>query len=244
MLCVAKYDAIYEEKEVNGYKRRVVVQPNEEVLSILKPHKSMKKARKGFVNCFNEEAFIKSYQDNNIERDNEYTIKSHITNHNRYDITLYQGKDRTFVEKNFGIAQSCGALKSGAYCNHAFGLDILYAKNNKVDTIFLYGNTLNRGNLPFEKASLFKLRNNEGPLGLWITKHYKKLFSKKPTLKTLNVMIWENPAPKIKRVIVTAAKGHYELGYTIKDGHNLFRNQRSESAVPMDYISAIEVQYK
>ena len=244
MLCVAKYDALYGEKEVDGHKQRVVTQPNEEKLTVLKPHTSMIKARKGYVNCFNEEGFIKSYQDNNIQRENQYTLKSHIINHNRYDITLYQGKDRDFVEKNFGIAQSCAPLKGGAYCNHAFGLDIFYAKNNKVNTIFLYGNTLNRGNLAFEQASLFKLRNNEGPLGLWVTKHYKKLFSKKPTLKTQNVMIWEHPAPKIKRVIVTAAKGHYELGYTIKDGHNLFRSQRSESNTPMDYIQAIEVQYQ
>ena len=244
MLCIEKYPAIYEEKVMNGQKRRVETMPREEHISTLQPKKSLRKKREGYFYCFNELDYVKSRKQNSIEHSNQYTIKSHVNNHNRYDLTLYQGKDRNFVEHTFGIARSCAPFKDGEYCNHGFGLDIYYDKKQDVNTIFLYGNTVNNGKLPFEPASLLKLQNNEGPLGLWVQKHYKKLFSKKPDFRSQNVMSWKRPSKGIKRVIVTAKNGHFELSHTFKDGHNLFRDGWKDSEIPKDYIQAIEVQYK
>jgi len=244
MLCVEKYPAVYTEKLIDGHKRNIKTAPKEEQISTLKPQNSLTKKREGYLYCFNKLEYIKSRQKNDIERSNQYTLKSHVSYHNRYDITLYQGKDRSFVEHNFGIAQSCAPLNGGEYCNHGFGLDIFYDKEQDVNTIFLYANTVARGSLPFEPASMLKLRNSEGPLGLWVQKHYKKLFSKKPNFRSQNVMSWKHPSKGIKRVIVTAKNGHYELSRTFKDGQNLFRSGRSESKIPQDYIQAIEVQYK
>ena len=244
MLCIGSYPSVYTEKLVDGYKRRVETSPREELISTLQPKKSLKKKREGSLYCFNELEYVKSRQQNDIERSNQYTLKSHVNNHNRYDITRYQGKDRSFVEHNFGIAQSCAPLNGGEYCNHGFGLDIFYDKKQDVNTIFLYGNTVARGTLPFEPVSMLKLRTNASPLGLWVQKHYKELFSKKPDFRSQNVMSWKYPSKGIKRVIVTAKNGHYELSHTFKDGQNLFRSGRNESKTPQDYIQAIEVQYK
>jgi hypothetical protein len=244
MLCIEKYPAIYEEKLVNAHKQRLETMPKEERISTLQPKHSLRKRREGYLYCFNELDYVKSRQRNDIERSNQYTLKSHVNNHNRYDITLYQGKDRSFVEHTFGIAQSCAPYKDGEYCNHGFGLDIYYDKTQDVNTIFLYGNTVARGTLPFEPASMLKLRNNEGPLGLWVQKHYKKLFSKKPDLHSQNLMRWKHPTKGIKQVIVTAKNGHYELSRTFKNGHNLFRDGWKDSEKPLDYIQAIEIQYK
>ncbi len=82
------------------------------------------------------------------------------------------------------------------------------------------------------------------PLGLWVKKSYKKLFSKKPTLHTKNIIMWENPSKYIKRVIMTPKNGYYKFSHKIKNGSNLFRNGRKISEEANDYVGAIEIQYR
>lgn len=245
MLCVANYSSVDEMREENGRQRRVVVMPREEVISTIQPGASIKKIRKGTLTCYNEFGKVTSYErDDYIERTNEHQIKSHLSNHNKYDLHQYEGKNRLFVETNFGIAQRCAPYDGGEYCNHGFGLDIIYGKDEKIKTILFYANTVQRGKLPFVPESIMKLRSNTEPLGLWVTKSYTNLFSKKPTVHTQNLILWDEPSKHIKRVVMTPSKGYFELSRTFKDGHNLFRNGREEGEHPLDYVGAIEVQYQ
>lgn len=244
MLCIAQYPSVYGEKEVNGQKRRIEIEQREEVIKTIKPGQSFKKKRKGYLNCFNETIYIKSRESNDIEVSNKYTIESHVNNHNTYDLTIYEGKNLEYVGKNLGIAQTCGSYKGGKYCNQAFGLDIFYDKHNNVKNIYLYGNALGNGKLPFKPESIFKLRNNEGPLGLWVRDNYKKLFSKKPSYYSKNLIIWTNLSKHIKQVSMTPKNGYFKLSNKIKNKHNLFKDGWTDSEEAIDYIQAIEVEYQ
>jgi hypothetical protein len=244
MLCVASYPSVYGEQEINGQKRNVELEPKKEIIATLQPGEAFKKERAGLLKCYNELSKIESFEKNNIQRTNQYSLQSHINNHNKYDITQYEGKDRDFVEKTFGIAQACSFYKDGEYCNHGFGLDIIYDNKNKVQAILFYDNTLARGMLPFEPESILKLRSNTEPLGLWIVQNYKKLFSKKPSVQTKNLIMWENLSKHIKRVIMTPKRGHFELSRTVKNGRNLFRDGRNDSEKAQEYIQAIEIHYQ
>ena len=245
MLCVARYPSIYDIKEINGRKRRTIIAPREEVTAILKPGERFKKKREGYAYCFNKTMYIKSRNSNRMEVSNEHNIKAFLTNHDTYDLTVYEGKTREDVDKTLGIPKACGKYKDGEYCNQAFGLDIFYDKNNKVKNIYLYGNTVHRGKLPFKPESILKLRNNEGPLGLWVQKNYKKLFSKKPSHYSKNLIVWTDLTEHIKQVTITPKNGHFERSRKMKNGYNLFRNDWSESGeAPVDYIQAIEVEYR
>lgn len=230
MICVATYKSVYEE-----------------VVQILKPNKSFKKARQGSLVCYNEEAEISSYDNNTTKKINSQVnveaFKSYLSWQNRFNLTKYENKTRDDVEKEFGIAQRCASYKKGKYCNYAFGLDIYFDQAKKVKKVFLYGNTVNNGKLPFETASIFKLRNNSKPMGLWIQESYKKLFKKEPNLKTNNVIIWNNPSAHIEQVVMTSKNGHFEISRSFKDGENLFRNGRKDSKKAVDYVNAIEVIY-
>ncbi len=240
MLCVESYPSVYKKEG----QKNVKVFDSEKYINTLKPNKSIKKKREGTLNCYNEFKDITSSKDNRIFQTNERTIESHLISHNKYNLTLYENKTRDFVEKNFGIAQRCAPYKDGKYCNYGYGLDILFDTHNKVKTLYLYENTVHRGELPFEPESILKLYSNSKPLGLWVVKDYKKLFSKKPTLKTNSLIMWENLSKHIKRVTMIPKNGYYPLSYTVKDGHNLYKNGYEDSAKPMDYVQAIQVEYR
>ncbi len=244
MLCVADYPAIYEKKKINGTVRFTRVKDKEERIKIIHPSQSFKKERKGFLVCYNELGKISSDPKNRIEKSNKYTLESYLTFQNEYDIFLYQGKDLNFTSHHFGIPQRCAPYKGGRYCDQGFGLDVIYGRDEKVKTVLLYDAAVNRGTLPFEPDSILHLRSNNLPLGLWIQKKYKKHFSKKPSVHTKNLIMWENLTPHIKRVIMTPKNGHYELGYTVKNGHNSFVDVKKGTEEPRDYLQAVEVQYQ
>lgn len=244
MLCVAYYPSIYAEKKTHTQTRNLLITPHEEIVKIIKPGESYKKKREGHLNCFNEFVYVKSRKKNNIEISNNRTLQSHLVNHNVYDITMYENKDRDYVEKEFGIAQSCGNYKNGKYCNQTFGLDIYYDKDDKVKSIYMYGNTVKNGKLPFKPESIYKLRNNEGPLGLWIIDNYKKIFSKKPTYSSNSIIMWTDLSEHIKQVSVIPKNGHFQLSRTIKNNYNLFKDGWNNSEDAIDYIQSIEVEYR
>ncbi len=244
MLCVADYPAVYRKMEINGTVRYTRVKDKEERIKIIHPSQSFKKERKGFLVCYNELGKISSDPKNRIEKSNEYTLESYLTFQNEYDIFLYQGEDLNFTSHHFGIPQRCAPYKGGRYCDQGFGLDVIYDRNEKVKTVLLYDTAVKRGTLPFEPESILHLRSNNLPLGLWIQKKYKKYFSKKPSVHTKNLIMWENLTPHIKRVIMTPKRGHYELGYTVKNGHNSFVDVKKGTEEPRDYLQAVEVQYR
>jgi len=244
MLCVATYPSIYGEKEVNGQKRRVELQAKKEVIKTIQPNQAFKKERTGFLKCYNELSKVESFEKNNIQRTNQYSLRSHVSSHNKYDITLYEGKNREFVDRTVGIAQRCSPYKKGQYCNYGFGLDIIYDQKDNVKTVLFYDNTVKRGKLPFKPESIMQLYSNSEPLGLWVKKNYKKLFSKKPSVHTQNLIMWENLSKHIKRVIMTPQKGYFELSHTMKNGHNLFRDGWKDSKKAQEYVQAIEIQYQ
>lgn len=244
MLCIAQYPSIYGEKEINGQKRSVEIESAKEVIKIIQPNESFSKERQGYVNCYNELGYIKSYDSGSIDMSNENRMWGHLTNHNIYDPTQYENKTIYDVGKVLGIAQKCGNYEDGLYCNQGFGLDILYDKNKRVKSIFLYGNALQNNKLPFKADSIFQIRNNEGPLGLWVMKNYHKLFSKKPVIESKNLIMWENLTPHIQRVIMTPQNGYFELSTTVKNNANLFRDHWKDTDKATEYLQAIEIQYR
>lgn len=244
MLCVAYYPSVYAERTIDSQTKNLLIEPREEIIEIIKPGESYKKKREGNLNCFNELVYIKSREKNNIEISNNRTLQSHLANHNVYDITMYEDKDRDYVEKHFGIAQACGSYKGGKYCNQTFGLDIYYDQDDKVKSIYMYGNTVKNGKLPFEAESIFKLRNNEGPLGLWVIDNYKKLFSKKTSYSSNNIIMWTDLSKHIKQVSIIPKNGYFQLSRTMKNNDNLFKNGWNDSEDAIDYIQSIEVEYR
>ncbi|MEJ2436519.1 MAG: hypothetical protein P8Y49_01405 [Sulfurovaceae bacterium] len=248
MICIATYPSVYTEKIVDGKKRNVQTYPPEEVIKTIKPNQVFKKTREGFLVCYNEVTEISSSKENNIQRINAQinpeALKSHLSWHNRFNLTKYENKTRDDVEKEFGIAQRCAAYKQGQYCNYAFGLDIYFNQDKKIKSVFLYGNTVNNGKLPFEAASIYKLRNNSKPMGLWVQKSYKKLFKDKPTINTNSLIMWSNPSKYIEKVIMTAKNGHFEISRNFKNGKNLFKNGWKDSDEAIDFVNTIEVKYK
>ncbi|DAB32011.1 MAG TPA: hypothetical protein CFH79_06070 [Sulfurospirillum sp. UBA11407] len=244
MLCIEKYDSIYEKKEINGETRNVKVKDNEEIISTLSPSKSISKKREGSICCYNELGKFNLFEDGRVQKATKEQLQSHKNIHEYFDLTKYANKDRDFVGKNFSIAQRCAPYKGGLYCHQFFGLDIIYDKEDKVSTILLYENTLKNNKLPFAPESILDLYVNSMPLGLWVKESYKKLFSKKPTIHTKNLIVWENLTPYIKRVIMTPKNGYHDLSHKMKDGFNLYRVNYKDSKEPTDYLGAIEVQYK
>lgn len=248
MICVATYPSVYAEKIVDGKKRNVQTHAQEEVIKVIKPNQTFKKERKGFLVCYNEVTEVSSYEENNIHRINDQinveALKSHISWYSRFDLTKYENKTRNDIEKEFGMAQRCASYEQGQYCNYAFGLDVYFDKNKKVKKVFLYKNTVHNGKLPFKAESIYKLRNNGKPLGLWVQKSYKELFKNKPTVETNNLIMWDNPSEYIQRVIMTAKNGHFEVSHRFTNGKNLFKNGWKDSEEAMDYVNAIEVIYK
>ena len=244
MLCVGTYPSVYKNQEKEGKKRRVKVLKNEEIIETIKVNQTLKKKREGRLVCYNEYAKIISMKDNRISKTNEHTLDSYLIYHNKYNLKLYENKNRSFVEKNFGIAQRCAPYSGGEYCNHGFGFDIYYNKNNRIKSIFLYESSVKRGKLPFKKESIFKLQANSIPLGPWVVKDYKKLFSKEPKISTNSLIIWENLSKYIKKVTMIPKNGYFELSRKMKNGHNLYKDGYEDSEKPIDYVGSIQVEYK
>jgi hypothetical protein len=244
MLCFATYPSVYEDQIIDGVKKLVEIEPKEEKIAILQPGNALEKTRPGVLKCYNELAKISSFDKNNFTRTNTQTLEAHVIAHEKYDLTQYEGKDKEFVENKFGAALRCAAYNKGEYCNQGIGLDIIYDKNSKVQTILLHGPTINSGELPFEPESILKLRTNTDPLGLWVQKNYHRLFAKETSRHTHNLIMWEYLSKHIFRVIMIPEKGFFKLSHTKKDGKNLFSNGWEESPTAQQYIQAIEVQYK
>jgi len=157
MLCVENYPSVYEKKDVNGKQKTIKVFDNEEYINTLKPNKTIKKKREGELTCYNEYKLITSPKNNSVFQTNKNTLDSYLLKHNRYDLTFYENKTRDFLDKNLGLPQRCAPYKQSQYCNYWFGFDILFDKNKKVKTIFLYDNSVNRGKLPFSENSILNL---------------------------------------------------------------------------------------
>ena len=245
MLCVGTYPSVYEDQVVEGKKRRVKVLENEEIIETIKVNQTLKKKREGKLACYNEYKEVISVIDNRIFQTNKRTLESYLTRQNSFDLSFYENKTRNDIDRTLFIAQRCAPYKEGKYCNYAFGLDILFDKNEKVKTIFLYDTTVNKGKLPFEAKSIFKLYYNSRPLGLWVVKKYKKLFSKKPTISRKNLIEWENLSKHIKRVSMTPENGYFKLSYRLKDGRTFYKDAyRNDSEIPRDYIGSIQVEYR
>lgn len=244
MRCVANYPREYKETLIKGIKKRTKVKNEKEVISELLPGQTASKERIGTLTCYNEFAKISSFKDGSLQQTNKRSLQSHLAHHNMYDISLYQGKDRDFVEKNFTIAQRCSPIPNGEYCNHSSGLDIIYDDNNRINSVLLYGSTVQNGRLPFQPESLLQLRSNRKPLGFWVIKNYQRIFNNPPSVWSHNLMLWENPTKNITKIIVTSKNGYFNVSRTRANGRNLFLDGYNEVETGKDYIQAIEVQYK
>lgn len=243
MRCVAVYPTEFNERMVNGKRKVEKINDREENVFILNPTENTSKKRQGTLSCYNQFSYIISYKTDKIEVYDDSNLDSFLNRHNKYDITLYQGKDRDYVDTNFGLAQRCALFNGGEYCNQGFGLDIIYDKSNKVRSILLYGLAVNNGELPFKPESLYKLKSNTEPLGLWIVEHYKEIVDTPATVHTQNLMMWENPAQGIKRITVTPKLGYLKLSHNSINGYSLYREAGKDLEQGMDYIRAIEVEY-
>lgn len=240
MMCIETYPKIY--KTVN--EKRTLIHEKEEIISTLKPHQTIERKREGRIICYNKLAHINLYETyKKPSISNQYTQKSFLSDIEKFDITTYEGKDRDFNDKYLGISQKCAPYKGGMYCENSHGLDVIYDKNNKVKTLIFYGNIVDT--LKFKPKSIFKMKSSHIPLAFWVAEKYKKIFSKKPKLKTQNIILWENLTKHIKYVIITAQNGHYKLSDKIEGEHNLFQNGWNNlSKTPKDFIKTIEVHYK
>ncbi|MDD2828119.1 MAG: hypothetical protein PHW18_00940 [Sulfuricurvum sp.] len=235
MLCNAFYGAEFKEEELYGIKQRIQVKQELRITKILDQGSVFKREGNGLIKCYNSKAKIESYDGRSMRISDENALESHRMNHEMFDISSYANADRAFVENRYGISQKCQPYKGEEYCKKANGLDILYDTNGRVSKLFIYGNAVNNGELPFEPESLNKLYVNDEPLGLWVTKKNSELINKKPTLQTDSVILWENPAPSIERIIMTPQNGY-------KGGMSYRHNQGVE--LMEDRLRSIEIIYK
>lgn len=230
MLCFEEYPTIYKQ----NFKM-----PHEEYIVILKPKSSIVKKREGYIHCYNEIEGISWYKNGNIQKTNEYTLLSLQKQHELFDLSKYENKNRAYVDNTFYNAQKCVPYKNGQYCNYFFGLDIIFDKNKHVSTIILYRNTVDNGALPLKPESIMKLRTNSEPLGLWVKNSYKKLFAKKPAIISKNMIQWKNLSPYIKKVSMTTKR----INSLPKQGQELFYNYDNLNK-DENNIQSIIIEYK
>lgn len=240
MLCVETYLDLY--KMING--KRTLISKKEENISTLKPNQTIKRKRDGQIICYNKLAHINLYHNHKKpEISNEYTQKTFLANIKQFDITTYENKDRDFNDKNLGISQKCAPFQDGMYCENTYGLDVFYDKNSKIKKLIFYGNIVDT--LEFKPKSIYKMKSSSIPLAFWVAEKYKKIFSKKPSLVTQNLILWENLTRYIKYVIITPQNGHYKLSNKIDGRYNFFQNGWNNlSKIPKDFIKTIEVHYR
>ncbi len=236
MLCSIIYNAKYAREEIHGIMQRVKTQQEEHIVKILAPQESYERTKVGRIICYNEEVKISSFNANSLKRTNEETLKSHIINHTMFDILSYVHENREFVDATYGILQPCHTYKKGKYCKTTNGLDILFNAEGRVAKLFIYGNALKNGQLPFEKESLNKIITKGEPLGLWVRDKNKMLIKNKPDIQTSNVMIWNKPVPFINRVIMTSKNGNLNI-------HQHVPRQKEKVQEPYDTLEAIEIEF-
>lgn len=236
MLCSITYNAKYAEEEIHGIIQRVQTQQQENIVKILAPQQSFERKQDGLIKCYNEEMKITSYNENSLQKTNEKTLSSHIINHTMFDISSYVNEDRAFVDAAYGISRKCQKYKDGEYCDKAVGLDIFFNAEGRVSKLFIYGNALKNGQLPFEKDSFNKIMTNGEVLGLWVSDKNKMIIKNKPDIQTSNVMIWNKPVPFIKRVVMTAKNGYLNI-------HRHGYGQKEEVQEAYDTLQAIEIEF-
>ncbi len=236
MLCNILYPAKYEMQNINGIEQRVQTQKQVYFTEIIQPDKSYLRKADETITCYNEFAKISSYKAGNVQNTDAKSLDMFKRNHELFDIASYVNEDKNFVETKYGTSNLCKEYKDGEYCKFKNGLDIFYTKSGRVKKIYIYGSPLYglAGNLPFEIDSFYKIRASNEPLGLWVSEKNREIIKTKPTFETDNVIVWENPTPNIKRVVMTPKNGFINLNrYGIKD-----QEQKLE-----DYLQAIEVEY-
>ena len=237
MLCEVNYNAEYNDEIIHGIKQRVKLREENAYVKILLPHESLTREAQGTIKCYNEEEKIIAYNENSIQKTNEYTLQSHLTSHEMFNIASYINEDRIFVDTKYGISKQCYPYKGGEYCKKGNGLDIVFNKEKRVAKLFIYGSAVNNGRAPFEVDSLFKIKVGSESLGLWVNEKNKKLISKKPDIETSNVIIWKNPAPYIKYITMIAQKGY------LNPQRNYFEKKDDKPEVLQDTLEAIEIEY-
>lgn len=235
MLCSAFYPAEFKEEVLYGIKQRIQVKKEERIADVLQPGKSFTKTGRGSVKCYNKQSKIESYEGRGVTTLSDEGLKSHIITHEMFDIGSYVNADRAQVESLYGISQRCEPYKGGEYCNRGNGLDILYDGKGRVSKLFLYGNALQNGRLPFVPESLHQLYANDEPLGLWVSGKNRALIGNKPTLQTESVIVWEKPAPMIERIVMTPQNGYRNGGG--------FRYRGPQADPSEERLKAIEIVY-
>ncbi len=234
MLCIGSYPRQYKEEEIYGILQRVQTQKHEEIIKVIQPNESFLSDREGHVKCYNELMKI-THSNRSLQKTDERTLHSHIIQHEMFDISSYANENRTFVDTKYGISQQCQAYQNGQYCKKANGLDIFFNKDERVEKIFLYGNALKNGQLPFIPESFNKIQVHNEPLGLWVSSKNRKLVSKKPSLQSSNVIIWENPSKDIKKIVMTPKNGFLNF--------NRFGRHQGKITQLQEYLQAIEIEY-
>ncbi|MFT7859672.1 MAG: hypothetical protein ABXS93_01920 [Sulfurimonas sp.] len=234
MLCQVNYPAIFEKELVHNIEQRVMVQKKEEFSLVLQPKRSLQKARKGSVVCFNSLQKISVYS-NGIRTESGRYFENFKKEQEAFDIGIYANENREFVEAKFGIHRKCTSLEEGEYCQLRNGLDILYTKRGRVKKLLIYGQALY--DLDFQAGSFHKIKAGRNPLGLWVAKKNKKLVSAKPSFQSSNAIVWKNPHKYIKSIVLTAKNGHLNL-YNYR-----YKKEDQKKKTPKDQLGAIEVEY-
>lgn len=234
MLCIATYPTKYAQEEIHGIIQRVQVQQHEEIIKVIQPNESFVRSREGIINCYNELMKISSRNEQSVQRTNERTLNAHVTRHEMFDISSYANENRDFVDTKYGISQQCKEYKNGQYCKKSNGLDIFFNKDERVEKIFIYGYALKNGQLTFEPESFNKIQAQNEPLGLWVSKKNHKILSKKPTIQSNNVIVWENPTKQIRKIVMTPKNGFLNFNRYIPANKDIKLQ---------DYLQAIEIEY-
>lgn len=237
MLCNINYQAKYELEVIHGIKQRVQTQQEKSNIVILQPGESIVGKKNGKIKCYNElKSFFlnKNLEGTEVESKRFERFKK---SHEVFDITSYINEDKKFIEAKYGISNQCKKYKDGEYCKRVNGLDIFYNKNERVKKIFLYGYPLfeKKVNLPFEIDSFNKIRVNNEPLGLWISKKNSKLIKSKPTFQSSNAIIWENPANGIAKIVMTPKNGYINI--------NRYSRMNMGEEKLQDFLQSIEIEF-
>ena len=236
MLCESIQRAEYAEEEIHGIVQLVQTRRESQHVTVLAPGKAIEQRGNGSTKCYNRLMKLEAYGDTDVRKSNARMLKTHVANHEMFDIGSYVNEDRAFVETRYGTLQRCQPYDGGQYCNKANGLDILFSPDGRVAKLFIYGYALQNGRLPFAPEAMNELRANGELLGLWVSEKNMALTKKTPDLRTTNVIVWNAPAPYIKRIVMTSQDGHLPIG----------RYRRGRTGAPealVNALGAIEIDY-
>ena len=235
MLCHTNDRAIYEQEIIHGIKQRVQVTKASVKTEVLKPGRSIKIKDNSTISCYNQLTKIDFYKGRKSTLHNRQ-IRSHVSNHERFDIASYANQDRSFVENSYGIARNCVPYKGGKSCEQNSGLTIIYNRESRVKTLIIKSSALKNGRLTFEPRSFNKISVNNQPLGLWISNKNKKLIKNRPSLISESVILWNKPTKYIKHIIMTSKNDgrRYYGGFNARNG---------EKKVQTEKLHAIEIGF-